>query len=75
MPTARYTDGMTTSDSSAASGGIALDPVCGMEVTIATARHTTEYHGETYYFCGKGCKLDFEDDPEKYFDPDYVPSM
>ena len=46
-----------------------------MEVDIATARHTTEYHGETYYFCGKGCRLEFEDDPEKYFDPDYVPSM
>jgi YHS domain-containing protein len=35
----------------------------------------TEYHGQTYYFCGKGCKLVFEDDPEKYLDPDYVPSM
>lgn len=66
---------MTTPDPGAAQGGVALDPVCGMEVEIATARHTTEYHGEAYYFCGKGCKLDFEDDPEKYFDPDYVPSM
>jgi YHS domain-containing protein len=66
---------MTTPDPGAAQRGVALDPVCGMEVEIATARHTTEYHGEAYYFCGKGCKLDFEDDPEKYFDPDYVPSM
>lgn len=66
---------MSTTDSGAAQGGIALDPVCGMEVDVATARHTTEYHGETYVFCGKGCRLDFEDDPEKYFDPDYVPSM
>ena len=72
---ARYTDAMTSPDPGAASGGIAIDPVCGMEVEVATARHTTEYHGATYYFCGKGCRLDFEDDPEKYLDPDYVPSM
>ncbi len=66
---------MTSTPSDATLGGIAQDPVCGMDVDIATARHTTEYHGETYYFCGKGCRLEFEDDPEKYFDPDYVPSM
>lgn len=54
---------------------VAIDPVCAMEVVIATSRHTTEYHGETYHFCGKGCRLEFEDDPEKYLDPDYVPSM
>jgi YHS domain-containing protein len=27
------------------------DPVCGMDVDEATARHTTEYKGQTYYFC------------------------
>jgi Cu+-exporting ATPase len=66
---------MTTPDGDAARSDVALDPVCGMEVTIATARHTSDYHGQTYYFCGKGCKLDFDDDPERYLDPDYVPSM
>jgi YHS domain-containing protein len=54
---------------------VAQDPVCGMDVEIATAVHTTEYHGVTYYFCGKGCRLEFEDDPERYLDADYVPSM
>ena len=29
----------------------AIDPVCGMTVEIATARYTTEYAGQTYYFC------------------------
>ncbi|HEX2222408.1 MAG TPA: YHS domain-containing protein [Candidatus Limnocylindria bacterium] len=56
----------------------ATDPVCGMEVetTMATSRGlTAEYNGETYYFCGKGCMLEFRDDPERYFDPEYVPSM
>ncbi len=55
--------------------GIAIDPVCGMQVEIATAQHTTEYQGTTYYFCGKGCKLDFEDDPERILAPDYEPHM
>lgn len=55
--------------------GVAIDPVCGMKVQMATAQHTAEYDGRTWYFCGKGCRLDFEDDPQRFFDPDYVPSM
>ena len=31
--------------------------------------------GTTYYFCAKGCRLDFEDDPERVLAPDYKPSM
>ena len=41
----------------------AKDPVCGMEVDTTTDLHF-EYEGETYYFCSRGCKLDFEEDPE-----------
>jgi xanthine dehydrogenase accessory factor len=44
----------------------AIDPVCGMTVEIATARHKTEYAGQMYYFCAPGCKRSFEKDPEKY---------
>jgi YHS domain-containing protein len=33
------------------------------------------YEGREYFFCGKGCFLDFADDPKKYFDPNYVPHM
>jgi P-type Cu+ transporter len=57
---------------------MAKDPVCGMDVNpeIASAQGLrSEHGGETYYFCGKGCKLDFEDDPQRFFAPDYVPSM
>jgi YHS domain-containing protein len=36
---------------------------------------TAEHDGVTYYFCGKGCKLDFIDDSEKYLAPGYKPSM
>jgi Cu+-exporting ATPase len=52
---------------------IAIDPVCGMEVDTVTATLTSEYEGTVYYFCGKGCKLDFEDEPETYLDPEYKP--
>jgi Cu+-exporting ATPase len=52
----------------------AKDPVCGMEVDTDTELKV-EYDGETYYFCSRGCKLDFEEDPEKYLDPTYEPHM
>jgi Cu+-exporting ATPase len=53
----------------------ATDPVCGMTVVIEGAQHVSEYEGTTYYFCGKGCRLEFEDDPERILAPGYVPSM
>ncbi len=53
----------------------AIDPVCGMEVDTETAQHTAEHEGTRYYFCGKGCKLDFEEDPGKFLARDYTPSM
>ena len=46
-----------------------------MEVVIEGAQHVFEYEGTTYYFCAKGCRLDFEDDPERILAPDYEPSM
>ena len=55
-----------------------IDPVCGMTVDMegAGSRHlSAEHEGKTYYFCSRGCKLDFEEDPGKYLDPGYMPSM
>ena len=54
---------------------IAIDPVCGMEVDTATSQLSYEHEGTTYWFCGKGCLLEFKDDPDKYLDPEYTPSM
>ena len=51
------------------SGGgtsMAIDPVCHMEVEEKSAAATSEYKGETYYFCAVGCKRAFDQDPEKY---------
>ena len=45
---------------------MALELVCNMEVDEATAQWTTEYIGQTYYFCAPGFKASFDDDPEKY---------
>ena len=62
----------------ATQAGEALDPVCGMTVDIdeASSRNlTAEHEGTTYYFCSRGCELDFEEDPGTYLDPNYVPSM
>ncbi len=44
--------------------GQARDPICGMMVEIATARYTSLYHDETYYFCCAGCKQKFDREPE-----------
>lgn len=48
-------------------GGKATDPVCGMQVdTKNPGGGTYEYEGTTYYFCGRGCRLEFEEDPQGY---------
>jgi YHS domain-containing protein len=41
-----------------------------MEVATENAKHISEYNGTTYYFCGRGCKLDFEEEPETYLTTD-----
>ena len=54
------------------------DPVCGMTVNrevASAAGLTAEYDGQSYYFCGRGCRLEFLDDPKRFFDPDYLPHM
>ena len=42
------------------------DLVCGMTIDSETAKFTSEYQGQTYYFCAPGCKATFEKDPSKY---------
>ena len=44
----------------------AMDPVCGMTVTITPDTLTAEHAGQAYYFCGSGCKMAFTDDPHRY---------
>lgn len=44
----------------------ALDPVCGMMVEIATARHHSIMDGQDFYFCCPACKRLFERNPQEY---------
>ena len=46
--------------------GKAKGPVCGMTIEEENAVGTSEYEGETYYFCAAGCKESFEKEREKY---------
>jgi xanthine dehydrogenase accessory factor len=43
-----------------------LDPVCGMTVAVATARHLLTHDGRTFYFCSAGCARTFEKDPTAF---------
>ncbi|PZQ12452.1 MAG: cadmium-translocating P-type ATPase [Ancylobacter novellus] len=55
-----------SSESHASGAGSAIDPVCGMTVEIATAKHRSDAGGSSHYFCSAGCKSKFEADPAKY---------
>jgi Cu+-exporting ATPase len=44
----------------------AIDPVCGMEVDPATAKHRAVHAGTTYYFCAESCRRKFEANPAGY---------
>ncbi|HTP84559.1 MAG TPA: heavy metal translocating P-type ATPase [Alphaproteobacteria bacterium] len=48
----------------------AVDPVCGMAVNRATAKHKLVHDGAMYYFCSPGCRAKFEADPKRYLDRD-----
>ncbi len=45
------------------------DPVCGMQVDPATTKHRSEHGGETFHFCGAGCKAKFDAAPDRYGTP------
>jgi xanthine dehydrogenase accessory factor len=46
-------------ETAAARAGIAIDPVCGMEVETAGARHTLAHGERTVYFCCAGCRASY----------------
>jgi len=37
-----------------------------MDIDPAASAVTSEYKGQTYYFCSPGCKKSFDANPEKY---------
>ena len=60
---------MLSTSSEPATEGAAIDPVCGMTVQTATAKHMHEDAGTTYYFCSARCKSRFAEDPVRFLDP------
>ena len=46
----------------------AKDPVCGMSVDPATAKHSAEFEGDTFHFCCAGCRDKFLGAPAAYRD-------
>lgn len=58
-------------------GGVvsARDPVCGMSVNPAAAKHRAEHGGKPYFFCSPGCRAKFMAAPEKYLTPDAAPPV
>ncbi|MHC6156148.1 heavy metal translocating P-type ATPase [Bradyrhizobium elkanii] len=53
-------------DTTPAEAAFAIDPVCGMKVNPATAKHRFSYKGEEYLFCSGRCRERFEAEPEKF---------
>jgi xanthine dehydrogenase accessory factor len=45
---------------------VLLDPVCGMTVDRAHARHLAEHDGVVYAFCSIGCRTRFMKEPTAY---------
>ena len=45
---------------------VLLDPVCGMTVDRAHARHLAEHDGVVYAFCSMGCRTSFIREPSAY---------
>lgn len=77
-PTDHTEHGQEHEHDSGHAAALAIDPVCGMSVAPDVARAKSlhsSFQGRDFFFCGKGCKLEFDEDPDRYLDPGYVPSM
>lgn len=44
----------------------AIDPVCGMAVSVEAGSETAAYDGVKYYFCCPSCRARFEESPAQY---------
>ncbi len=52
--------------------GVAIDPVCGMSVTIEGAEHRAEHDNAQHYFCSSRCHDKFRADPELYLSGEHL---
>jgi xanthine dehydrogenase accessory factor len=54
---------------------VVVDPVCGMTVERAHARHLAEHDGVIYAFCSIGCRTRFIKEPATYLEATTYSSM
>ena len=47
-------------------GRLTVDPVCGMNVEVGSAVSSLSHDGVSYYFCSRGCRWEFEEDPVRF---------
>jgi Cu+-exporting ATPase len=48
------------------SSALERDPVCGMSVNPATAKHVRQHTGRNFYFCCASCAEKFKSEPDKF---------
>ena len=53
-----------------------LVPLSELQNVAQPGRHqgVAEGGGERFYFCGRGCLLDFQDEPARFLDAGFQPS-
>ncbi|HUH56523.1 MAG TPA: YHS domain-containing protein, partial [Rhodanobacter sp.] len=64
---------MSASCCDGAAAAAVKDPICGMTVDPATAKHHAEHEGHTYYFCAARCREKFVADPSTYLEAKVAP--
>ena len=57
---------MATDPSTTKISALERDPVCGMNVNPATAKHLYDHAGKRFYFCCASCAGKFKADPNPY---------
>jgi xanthine dehydrogenase accessory factor len=69
-PSGAYQEGPSTTatppSAAPANSASTMDPVCGMPVDVAVARHTAKVDEVLYYFCCANCRTKFLQDPSRY---------
>lgn len=53
-------------EAAVSAGAEAVDPVCGMTVSVAAARYRAQHGGRDFYFCAASCRERFLASPERY---------
>jgi Cu+-exporting ATPase len=66
QPTTDQHEPTSTQHDHSESASAAVDPVCGMSVSPATAAESRAVGTATYYFCSAHCAATFDSDPDRY---------